>query len=111
MTPEEKREAHAAWKRRYRRMDPSYNRRAHLKKKFGITIEQHQELFASQGLLCAICGTDDPGAKQGWHTDHSHETGKVRGILCHHCNIAIGMARDNPSLLREMADYVERKAA
>ena len=39
--------------------------------------------------------------------DHDHETGKVRGLLCNGCNIAIGYAKDSPETLRRMAAYIE----
>jgi len=43
--------------------------------------------------------------------DHVHDnTQRVRGLLCNHCNLAIGHARDNPEILRALADYVEANA-
>ena len=59
---------------------------------------------------CALCGADSPGTRQGWNIDHCHVTGKVRGVLCHGCNIGLGGFRDDPSRLREAAAYVERHA-
>lgn len=46
-------------------------------------------MFESQGKACAICRSETTRG-QGWHTDHSHDTGEVRGILCHDCNVALG---------------------
>jgi hypothetical protein len=46
-----------------------------------------QALFLKQFQSCAICGSKNPGAR--WATDHNHETGEVRGILCNRCNLAI----------------------
>jgi hypothetical protein len=40
--------------------------------------------------------------------DHCHLTHAFRGWLCHQCNVALGMARDQPALLRALADYLER---
>jgi hypothetical protein len=42
------------------------------------------------------------------HIDHDHDTGKVRGVLCHHCNVALGMARSDPRVLRGLISYIER---
>ena len=64
------------------------NRKSHLKRKYGLTLEAFDELLASQGGGCAICGKSDPD-----NVDHDHATGRVRGILCFNCNIAIGQAR------------------
>jgi hypothetical protein len=84
------------------------NKRAEkLKVRYGITPEQHNALFASQGNACAICCTEEPGSRVGWHTDHNHETGAVRGILCHHCNLLLGKAKDNPATLARAIEYLK----
>jgi hypothetical protein len=63
-------------------------------------------MFAAQGYRCAICGADKPGGTGRWHTDHDHVTGTVRGVLCHKCNIGIGMLGDSPALLRAAIAYL-----
>jgi hypothetical protein len=40
------------------------------------------------------------------HIDHDHITGKVRGLLCTQCNIALGMTHDDPGLLTKLAEYL-----
>ena len=84
-------------------------RKYDLKRHYGLTLDEWNELFTSQGLKCAACGSSDPGRKSGhWSTDHCHTTDHVRGILCNGCNIALGQAKDNPATLRALADYLER---
>lgn len=61
-----------------------------LRWKYGIDGDQWDALFESQGRRCALCGTGDPKAKQGWCTDHDHKAGTVRSILCHWCNLGLG---------------------
>lgn len=72
-------------------------------KKYGITGEQYDELLARP---CDICGRpENPGGKR-LHIDHCHETGVVRGILCQPCNMMIGLAYDDPTILRSAAAYL-----
>ena len=63
---------------------PAHRRKWNLSTRYGMTEQQVADLLASQGGLCAICAK--PGPK---HIDHSHTTGKVRGMLCHGCNIKL----------------------
>lgn len=84
--------------------------RCHNLRKYGLTQGQWDEMFAAQGFACAACGNEEPGAKN-WHTDHNHATGEIRGILCCGCNLAIGMAKDDPKTLRALAEYLEKQAA
>lgn len=94
-----------------------YQRQKSLAEKFGMTMEDEAVMLAAQGGVCAVCGgyekkTDARSQKQ--HTlsiDHCHTTGKVRGILCSHCNRAIGLLGDDPATLRRAADYLERSVA
>mgnify|MGYP000182072305 CR=1 FL=1 len=58
----------------------------HLKSRYNLTVDQVSEMFANQLCKCAICKTE----LTKYHIDHSHETGKVRGLLCHKCNIRLG---------------------
>ena len=83
--------------------------------RFGITREQFDALFESQGHVCAACGTDDPGTSY-WAVDHDHACcpgsdntcGKcIRGILCRACNHALGNVRDNPETLARLIDYLK----
>lgn len=61
-------------------------------------------LDAQQGL-CAICGDEFEGEPM---VDHDHKTRKVRGLLCHHCNIGLGMFRDSPRNLRRASEYLTK---
>jgi hypothetical protein len=83
------------------------NRRNKIKAAFGITLEQFDEILLSQNGGCAICNTKTPGGKGNFHVDHCHSTGRIRGLLCHHCNVGLGHFRDSPSLLVAAAQYVE----
>lgn len=82
------------------------DRSAYLKRKYGITIEQYDELLASQGGGCAICGRE-PRPDISLHLDHDHASGHLRGILCFRCNNALGDFDDDMSLLRAAVRYLE----
>ncbi len=75
-------------------------------RKYGITIEQYDELLASQGGCCAICGRE-PRPDISLHLDHDHESGQLRGILCFRCNNALGDFDDDLTLLRGAIRYLE----
>jgi hypothetical protein len=90
---------------------PGQQRWYMLKCIYGVDQADFNEMFAAQGGMCAICGTDQPsgdGRIAQWNIDHDHSTGKVRGILCSQCNIGIGQLRDDPDLLRRAIAYLER---
>jgi hypothetical protein len=94
---------------RARRQEPEVKRRdraRHLKRKFGITLEQYDELLARQGGVCSLCQRP-PSSSSSRHVDHDHETGQIRGPLCFRCNNALGDFDDDPMLLRMAARYVE----
>jgi hypothetical protein len=77
-----------------------------LKGKYGITLKDYNRLLDEQCGVCAGCGLSNP-INRRLSVDHCHDTGKVRGLLCHHCNIGIGHLRHDPKLLRKMAEYCE----
>lgn len=79
---------------------------AWIKRKYGLTREQWLWMFSMQGGACACCRSPDPGSKRGWHTDHNHRTQKVRGILCHPCNMMIGAARESLRVLDCGKEYL-----
>lgn len=93
---------------RRRPQRPSIKRRSRLLHQYGLTPESFAARLASQGGVCAICGTAEPGRK-GWAVDHCHAQGHVRGVLCGACNLGLGKFRDDPEVLRRAADYLDRR--
>lgn len=80
------------------------------RKRYGITLEDYERMREEQDGVCALCGGPPNGNTEGYfHVDHVHATGKVRGLLCSTCNLALGLAYDRPDLLRKMAEYVEQE--
>ena len=82
-----------------------------LEKQFGITVEQFDEMLRKQGGACAVCGrppTEINGHrhKHRLHVDHDHATGRVRGLLCNSCNVAIGCLKDDIGVLYAAIDYL-----
>ena len=70
--------------------------------RYGLTPEAYRELHNQQGGVCAICQQAKP-----LHIDHSHDTGNVRGLLCSHCNTALGFMADSTARLHRAIDYLQ----
>lgn len=75
--------------------------------KFRITVEQYEEMLAAQGGVCRICSGTERDEFRLLAVDHDHVTGKVRGLLCTKCNVAIGLLDDDPDRAMALALYLE----
>ena len=85
-------------------------------RKYGMTLEEMAAYVDAHGDLCDVCGRPDTTHRKATWThkltfDHDHATGKFRGLICSTCNVTIGNARDDPAVLRHLADYIERNRA
>lgn len=72
----------------------------------GKTEQKHEMIWKQLGL-CAICGKDIREGAKLVHIDHCHETGAIRGILCHNCNVGLGHFKDSVDRLQSAIDYLE----
>ncbi len=79
---------------------------SHLKEAYGITIEQYDQVLASQQGKCAICkgGT----SKRHFAVDHNHKNGNVRGLLCARCNTGLARFMDDITNIRRAVRYLKR---
>ncbi|MFB6521786.1 endonuclease VII domain-containing protein [Streptomyces sp. NPDC056401] len=78
------------------------SRAGHLKRSYGMTEADRDEMIAAQGGICLICKK-----RAAVHVDHCHTTGRVRGVLCFNCNTAIGKLGDDPDAARRVVSYLE----
>lgn len=92
--------------------NPGIERKRMFARKYGMTVEQYEDLVKSQDGKCAICEQPESsfdgktGSLKNLCVDHCHNTGKIRGLLCFRCNATLGKLEDNPLLLRAMWDYL-----
>lgn len=100
--PEKNKASYLRWHKENKHRD----RNNRLLREYGITLEMFNDIFASQNHSCAICLSTHSGNGRGFHIDHDHLTGNVRGILCHHCNTMIGLAKDNKEILSNAINYL-----
>lgn len=80
-----------------------FDRKGNLKKNYGISLAQYEELYDRQRGRCAICNE----AHEVLHVDHNHTSGEIRGLLCNTCNRFIGLAKESAEVLRAAATYLE----
>lgn len=73
---------------------------------YGLEAEEYIKLISK--AHCEICKTINSG-KKAFHVDHCHQTGKVRGLLCNKCNLALGGFNDNKDLLTAAIKYLDKK--
>jgi len=82
----------------------------HIKSAYGLTSEAYWSMAKNQDYGCAICDTKDNFVAQNperLFVDHCHNTGKVRGLLCYHCNTFLGLSKDDISILKRAINYLE----
>jgi len=87
-----------------------------IRKRYGITLEERNIIFEDQGGTCAICEVpvkfyntmeENPQHYERAVVDHCHTSNHVRGILCHSCNVALGLVKDDESILIKMISYLK----
>lgn len=84
------------------------NRGNNLRRLYGISLQQYNELLDKQHGCCAICDRHREEFDRHFSVDHNHATNEIRGLLCTYCNHrVVGRHRDGV-LLRKIADYVEQ---
>ncbi len=89
------------------------------KYRYGLTLDGFLDLVEAQNGQCAICSTTSPGrGHQFFSVDHEHVEGfrslppaqkllHIRGLLCHRCNVGLGMVRDSVEVVRSLIRYLE----
>jgi hypothetical protein len=88
--------------------DPLKRRKRKLMSKYGLTLEDYDNMLKAQDYKCKICGTEDTRNKsyKFFPVDHCHRTGKVRGLLCDYCNVGLGRFEDDPKRLKKAIEYL-----
>jgi len=98
--------------KKYKKLNPEKIRDAHLKNRFGIDSNCYDYILKEQDNVCAICNKNNPinektGKSKRLAVDHDHNTGIIRGLLCHQCNIALGSFNDNIENLKWAIEYLK----
>jgi len=88
-----------------KRKASGYSKDRYFKTTYNLSKEEYGQLVYDAYSCCELCKRMDLAL----HVDHCHATGKIRGILCSSCNQALGLAKDDPELLRKMANYLEER--
>jgi hypothetical protein len=84
-----------------------------LRHKYGIDLDAYEEMLKKQKGVCLICGKSETkktryGGISTLHIDHDHTNGRIRGLLCHKCNCAIGMFCEDTQILEKAIKYLSQ---
>jgi len=96
--------------------NPEENRKQWLRRAYGLSTQEYEDMLVSQGHVCAICGNSRNG--KYLPVDHKHvpdyetmlpeqKRKHIRGILCSDCNKALGLVKDRVSILERMIQYLK----
>jgi hypothetical protein len=82
------------------------DRKKNIKSRFGVSVEEYEMLWGyfldRQGGTCATC------PQEPVHMDHCHVTGRIRGIMCRKCNLALGYMMDEIAIAERLAQYLKK---
>lgn len=101
--PYAKKEDNLKWRERNRERLKKQMRAGHLRRRYGLTVEQYNEMVITQHGVCWICYIKKP-----LFIDHNHTSGRVRGLLCDECNKGLGHFRENKDHLLAAIHYLEK---
>lgn len=108
-------EGNRQYQRDYRKLHPEKHRlrdyNSALKKRYGISLAEFNEMWAQQQGRCACCNREmRRGGQENLSScvDHDHSTGKVRAILCAGCNVAIAHLGEDPIRCEQAAAYLRQ---
>lgn len=91
------------------------NERGHralwLKHKYNLDIDEYDRKIDEQGGICPICKRSPESHPKStrykfFPVDHCHRTGKIRGIICHDCNLAIGLLQEDVDRIGRIVSYL-----
>lgn len=74
-------------------------------KKYKISLETYTSMLDGQNGKCKICGIKP---EKRLAVDHCHTTGKVRAMLCAHCNLAVGNVKEDPIIAANLLEYIKQ---
>ncbi len=106
VTAEEDRQYRRGWWKEHGKSQTEYRRDYRLKMRYGISAAEYDTMLMEQGGVCAICKGESGNTRLV--VDHNHETEQVRAILCHSCNVGLGMLEDDPTRLKKAIRYLKR---
>jgi len=90
---------------------PEIKRKTTLRK-YKLTPEKYKEIATAQNNVCSICGRPETlqrySGVQNLVVDHCHKTGSNRGLLCHKCNIGLGVFEDNIDVIASAISYLKQ---
>ena len=83
----------------------------YLERNYDITLKEYNKMLDKQSHLCALCHKEGFVMKKSHKVklvvDHCHTTGEVRGLLCHNCNRALGLLKDNTDTVKRVLEYLK----
>jgi hypothetical protein len=99
------------WKANNKDKVKIHKRRGRLKKVHNLSMEDYIILLNNQNGCCAICGNKESkhSISPQLYVDHCHKTNVIRGLLCHSCNVGIGLFKDNISILESAIKYLKKE--
>lgn len=87
-----------------RKKDFEQYKKASIKSKYNLTMEEYYLMLEKANYQCEICGE-----KTNLEIDHNHKTGKVRGMLCDRCNRTIGMFKEDINIMSNAIKYIKER--
>lgn len=107
---ERSKEANKQWKLKNVEYTKQYMRKYSILKRYGMTWKQYSKLLEDQKQCCAICSVSQESLSYKFHVDHNHVTGKIRGLLCSKCNVALGQLNEDINLFNKAINYLRRSS-